>query len=195
MYLSPDMEIRIRVARLWPELKAISDDKRERIRFYKARLDVQSLQAANLSNGRRRFNQTCATCHVLFGEGTKLGPDLTGSQRSNLNYLLQNIVDPSATILPGYEMAVVSLGDGRVLHGIVRDRGGETIEVQTPSERSVVNRAEIESIEFPGRSLMPDGLLDVLPGADVRDLIAYLMSPGQVPLPKGNQSGNAAVSK
>ena len=63
------------------------------------------------------------------------------------------------------------------------------------SERSVVDRAEIEGIEYPGRSLMPDGLLDVLTGADVRDLIAYLMSPGQVPLPKGNPSGNAAVSK
>jgi putative membrane-bound dehydrogenase-like protein len=192
---SPDYEIRFRVAHLWPALKLASEDKRDRIRFYKAQLDVQSIQAANLSNGRCRFNQTCATCHVLFGEGTRLGPDLTGSQRSNLNYLLQNIVDPSATILPGYDMAVVSLGDGRVLHGIVKDRGGETVEVQTPSERSVVNRAEIEGIEFPGRSLMPDGLLDVLPATDVRDLIAYLMSPGQVPLPNGNRNGNAAASK
>jgi putative heme-binding domain-containing protein len=105
------------------------------------------------------------------------------------------VVDPSATILPGYDMAVFSLGDGQVLHGIVKDRGRETVDVQTPSERSAFNRAEIEGIEYTGRSLMPDGLLDVSPTTDVRDLIAYLVSPGQVPLSKGNWSGNAAASK
>ena len=68
--------------------------KRARIDRLKGRLDSQSLASADLSNGRGLFVKACATCHTLFGQGGKIGPDLTGAQRSNLEYLLENVVDP-----------------------------------------------------------------------------------------------------
>ena len=46
--------------------------------------------------GAKLFKKQCASCHQLFGEGGKIGPDITGAQRMNLDYMLENIIDPSA---------------------------------------------------------------------------------------------------
>ena len=44
------------------------------------------------------FQKTCANCHILFGASRRVGPDITGSNRKNLDYLIDNIVDPGATM-------------------------------------------------------------------------------------------------
>ena len=179
----PDSATRQRVAELWPALRPLSASKRARIAELEGLLDATRLATADLSNGRWRFVQSCSTCHTLFGEGAKTGPSLTGAQRSNLAYLLENVVDPSATVSPGYHMSSITLTDGRVLNGLVHDASGSTFTVQTPTEQIAVNRSDVESIQKSELSLMPDGLLDSLPENEARDLIAYLMSPVQVPLP------------
>jgi putative heme-binding domain-containing protein len=191
----PGEDLRRQVSALWPELKAVSATKRKRIDNLKTTLTASSLAAADRPNGRRRFVQTCAACHTLFGQGGKIGPDLTGAQRTNLDYLLENIVDPSALVAPAYRMSTVALADGRVLNGILSDQSGPTVTVQTPTERLIVNRSEIEEVRKSALSLMPEGQLDVLAAKEVRDLIAYLMSPQQVPLPVGAANSEARASK
>jgi putative membrane-bound dehydrogenase-like protein len=178
-----DADIHREVTRLWPELKTMTAAKRQRIEQLRRQLAPTTLASANRVQGRRRFTQTCATCHTLFGQGGKIGPDLTGSQRANLDYLLDNIVDPSAVVAPAYRMSTIALNDGRVLSGIVFDQPGPTLAIQTPTERLTINRADIDQIRKSELSLMPDGLLDVLPEKEIRDLIAYLMSPQQISLP------------
>ncbi len=180
---------------LWPELKTMSAAKQTRIDQLRILLTPQTLAAGDRVNGRRRFAQSCATCHTLFGQGGKIGPDLTGSQRSSLDYLLVNIVDPSALVAPAYRMSTVVLSDGRVLNGILNDQSGPTVTIQTPTERLVINRSDIEEIRKSELSLMPEGQLDVLPKNEVRDLIAYLMSPQQVPLPAGSVNGESRAAK
>lgn len=188
MSTSPDQAMRDKVAQLWPELKSISAAKKERIERMKKSLSGDALQRADLANGRQRFTQACATCHTLFGQGGKLAPDLTGAQRSNLDYLLENIIDPSATVTQGYRMSTVALADGRLLNGFVTDTPGPTLAIQTPTERIVVSRADVEEIHKTELSLMPEGLLEVLSEKETRDLIGYLMSPQQVPLPVGENN-------
>ena len=53
-----------------------------------------TLAAADRGRGRAVFDRVCASCHRLYGQGGEIGPDLTGSGRDNLDYLLENIVDP-----------------------------------------------------------------------------------------------------
>jgi putative heme-binding domain-containing protein len=188
-------DLRRDLVALWPELKTMSAIKQTRIDQLRKILTPQTLASADRANGRRRFAQTCATCHTLFGQGGKIGPDLTGSQRTSLDYLLVNIVDPSALVAPAYRMSTVVLSDGRVLNGILNDQSRPTVTIQTPTERLVVNRSDIEEVRKSELSLMPEGQLDVLPKNEVRDLIGYLMSPQQVPLPAGPLNGEARASK
>lgn len=178
----PDEKFRRQVSHIWPELKMISGAKRQRIDQLKSLFGAIAVTPADRVNGRRRFVQSCSTCHMLFGQGGKIGPDLTGAQRMNLDYLLENIVDPSATVSPGYRMSTIVLVDGRVLNAIVGDTMGSTLTVQTPTERLVISRSDIEQIRKSEQSLMPDGLLDTLPNKEIADLIAYLMSSEQIPL-------------
>jgi putative heme-binding domain-containing protein len=190
-----DALVHRQVLKLWPELKTMSAAKRQRINQLKSQLRPAALAEADPVQGRRRFVQTCATCHTLFGQGGKLGPDLTGSQRANLDYLLENIIDPSAIVAPAYKMSTIALVDGRVLSGIVVDQPGPTLAVQTPTERMIVNRSDVEQIRKSDLSLMPDGLLEVLPEKEIRDLLAYLMSPQQVSLPVNQPGGESSRSQ
>src|SRR5262249_44014067 len=113
-----------------------------------------------------------------------LGPELTGSGRDNLDYLLENIVDPSSVVAADFKMSVVTLKDGRVMTGVVTILSERTLAVQTQTERMLLPRVEVERVRATAQSLMPDGLLNPLSDDQVRDLIAYLMGREQVPLPR-----------
>ena len=141
------------------------------------------LSKADLSQGRFIFKQQCAKCHILFDDGETIGPPLTGTQRNQINYLLENIVDPSATVSKDYQLSIVLTDDGRVLNGVLLDQNERTITLRTTDQRLVLSRDQIEVIRESALSLMPDQQLDVMTPDQVRDLIAYLMSPSQVPLP------------
>lgn len=177
MQQAADEHLRERLRQLWPDLRPLDEGKRARIAEWKQLLDGDALRQADRAAGRDLWKKHCATCHTLYGEGAKIGPDLTGAQRGNLDYLLENILDPSASLLPDYRMTTLELADGRVLNGVVLRRNDKTWEVQTPAERLVLPVAEIERSTDSGRSLMPEGLLDVLQPAEVAQLIGYLMAP------------------
>ncbi len=131
--------------------------------------------------GRAVFAKTCAQCHVLFGTGGNVGPELTGSNRGDLDYLLANVYDPSALIGKDYQAHVVATKDGRVLTGIVRSEDQDAITLVTANETLVVPKGEVEERPTSEASMMPEGLWANLPDHEVRSLLAYLASPAQVP--------------
>ena len=184
-----DASITSRVGQLWPELQQLSKAKTDRIAELRTMLTPKTLAQADASRGRLLFSRSCANCHTLFGEGKKIAPDLTGAQRSNLNYLLENIVDPSATVSKNFQMRIVLLEDGRVFNGVPLTQTEKTITIQTATEQVVVQREEIDLMRDSNLSMMPENLLNVLKDAQVRDLIAYLKSPTQVPLPENAKAG------
>ena len=129
------------------------------------------------------FARNCAACHKLFGEGGTIGPDLTGSNRSDLDYLLSNLVDPSAEVGRDFRMAVVRTVDSRVITGIVVERSAARVVVQTATDKQIVAAEDVESVKDSPLSIMPEGQLDKLSRDEVRDLFAYLGGKAQVPLP------------
>ena len=174
-----------RVADMWPELAAQSKEKAVRIAELRDMLTADVLGRADHSAGRFLFSQSCANCHTLFGEGKKIAPDLTGAQRNNLNYLLENLVDPSATVSKNFKLSVVLLEDGRVLNGIVVQNTEKTLTLQMATDQVVIQRDEIDEVIESPVSMMPEKLLNVINDQQIQDLIGYLMSPVQVPLPDG----------
>jgi putative heme-binding domain-containing protein len=171
------------LARVWGELRDSPADRRELIVQLRQQLESASIAAADLPSGRALFDKTCAQCHMLFGNGKKVGPDLTGSQRTNLDYLLENIVDPSAVVGANFRMSLVATTDGRVLNGLVVSRNDKTMVLQTQTEQQTLNVADVAEVRETNLSSMPDGLLKDLSSEQIRDLIAYLMHPSQVPPP------------
>jgi len=178
-----DPELEALLKRHWGEVRNSSAERRRLMERYRRQLTPETLRRADLSKGRQLFNLVCANCHTLFGEGRDIGPDITGANRNNLEYLIENIVDPSAMIAGDYRMTVIRLKNGQVINGAITRDTGRTVEVQTATGKVTIDADDIASREVSELSLMPDGLLEAMTDEQARDLIAYLMSPKQVPLP------------
>jgi putative heme-binding domain-containing protein len=160
---------------------------------WKAVLTPEFLRKGKPSEGRALFKSVCANCHTLFNDGGNIGPNLTGSNRADLDYLLENITNPSAVLGKDYELHVFMLKDGQAAAGMVRSETANAFTVQTLTGEVTVAKADIKSHDQPGMSMMPLSLLTPLTPEQVRDLFAYLMSPAQVPLP-GEKGADGPVS-
>jgi putative membrane-bound dehydrogenase-like protein len=175
----------------WGRSTELSAEAAQEIKRYAAMLSEEFLAKADLSNGRAIFKRTCWVCHELFGDGLDLGPGLTGSNRANLDYILTNILDPSAEVAREYLLTSVKLWDGRVVSGMVVEENNSTITLQSGTIKETVRKSQIltdengqQRITRSPVSLMPPGQLQALSDEEVRDLIVYLASPEQVPLPE-----------
>lgn len=176
-----DPQVQARLQELWGEVRETSAEKQQLLERLREQLSTKRLAQGDLAKGQAIFEKTCGNCHTLFGKGAALGPDLTGANRGNLQYLLENIVDPSASVAADFRTSAVVLHDGRTLTGVVSTPNPRTLAVQTATEKLVLPRDEIEEVRPTNLSLMPEGLFNTLSGEAVRDLIAFLMTraPGQ----------------
>jgi putative membrane-bound dehydrogenase-like protein len=183
-----------RVGALWGDVRPTAADKARLIAGYKQSLTSDALAAGDRSSGRIVFEKTCAACHKLFGSGGEIGPDITGAQRQNLDYLLENLVDPSAAIVRDYQMQIIETTEGRVVTGLVVADSAAAVTIQTVNERVVIPVNEIESRTTSSVSMMPDGLLQQLSPEQVRNLVAYVMGAMQVPRPDAAPAGGGATT-
>ncbi len=175
-----DAKLSEKLGRVWGQLREGSSERRQAIAALKTQLNDAVLKQADLPAGRRLFQKTCSQCHQLYDQGKRVGPDLTGSQRGNLDYLLENIVDPSSVVGKDYRMTTVLTSDGRTLGGLVVSKNEKTLVLQTQTDQETLPLDEIEELRETSLSPMPEGMLDKLSTQEVRDLIAYLMHPTQV---------------
>ncbi len=151
-------------------------NRKAEMRDWRKKLSSGELGEPDLAAGRAVFKNVCAGCHQMYGEGGKIGPDLTGSGRHDVDYILENVFDPSASVPGAYQMSVVSLKDGRVLMGTIPSETPLMVEVQMGSGITRVDRKEIVKIKKQGGSPMPEGLFRGLTDSQVRDLVGYLQS-------------------
>lgn len=154
------------------------------IESWKNKLNVKVMAKADASRGRQVFTMTCGTCHQLFGQGIALGPDLTGSNRGDLGYVLENVLAPSAVVGKDYMLNILTMKDGATLSGMVKADTPEFIKLFMPGGTTTdVRKSEIANRQELAQSLMPAGLFEALPLEQVADLVKYLASPTQVPMP------------
>ena len=171
-----DETLNKRLGELWGEVNETSAEKKEEIAKWKSLLTEEVIGQADPVKGEVVFAQSCGACHQLYGKGGNFGPDLTGSDRHNLDYLLGNIINPNDVVPADYRLTVFTLKDARVVSGIVPEEDERSVSVQTPAGLVKIEAKEIQSRETLPLSLMPEGLLKAMPDEEVRDLIAYLMS-------------------
>ena len=176
-----DASVNEQVAKLWGTVRETEADKLDTIARYKKMITAHP--PGDAPRGRALFTRTCQQCHALFDTGGKVGPDITGSNRGDLDYLLQNIIDPNAVIPNDYRTWNLETKDDRVITGIATRQDDAAVTIVTANETLVIPRAEIASLTQGELSMMPEGLLQSLSDGEVCDLVAYLKQPAQVSLP------------
>ena len=168
----------------WGEIRDTPEAKKAEFVKWEGVLKPDVLAKADKSKGRMIFMAACSACHKMYGQGGAIAPELTGSDRRNLKYLLENILDPNAVVPADFRVSVFQLKDGRTISGVIPEQTERTLTIQTPAERLVIERTQIVKQDQLTQSLMPEGLLTALGEENVINLIAYLMGEGQVEMPK-----------
>ncbi len=162
------------VKKHWGRLQQSSEEKEQRV------AEVRRLLSGGRGDakaGAELFTLLCATCHTLNGKGGKIGPDLTGYERDNLDFMLPAIIDPSLGIREEYTAFNLNTRDGQSLTGFIMDQNNQSVTLMDlAGNRTTLAREQIESLQASHTSLMPEGLLDTLNAGQVRDLFAYLMA-------------------
>lgn len=168
-----DETLNQKVDELWPSVKlASSDEKTAAVLKIKEALTNGT---GNVDKGKVIYTNSCESCHLLNGEGGVIGPDLTGYDRTNLNYLILNIVDPNADIREGYVTYMIEKKDGQILLGTLLDRTEALVTVRTLSgEEITLAQSEIKEMASQKTSMMPERLMEPLGEQEIRDLFAYL---------------------
>lgn len=149
--------------------------------------DVKALIAAkrkaclegepDMAMGKMLFATSCATCHTFHGGGQKVGPELIGSGRSNLDAILANVIDPNQIIGNGYEAINVFTKDNRTVSGrLVEDTPGHVKLLSIGGAEQTVPRDQIDKLENTHQSMMPMGF-GALPDDAFRSLIWYVLAP------------------
>jgi putative membrane-bound dehydrogenase-like protein len=161
------------VKKHWGNLRTSAAEKEQLIRNYRGMITAKG---ADLDKGREVFKVACAVCHTLNGEGGKVGPDLTGYERDNLDFMLPSIVDPSLGIREEFTAFNVTTKDEQTFTGFVVEDTPQFVTVlDALGNQTKIARQDLQSRTASAMSLMPEGLLDALTPEQVRDLFAYLM--------------------
>ncbi len=184
-----------RLEKVWGQIGSTSASSQADFARYEKMLSPSFLAKANRSSGKALYDTNCGKCHRLFGEGEVIGPDLTGANRTDVKYWLENILQPDAVIGKAYQITTLLMDDGRVVSGIIKERNEDAVTVQTPLELVVLSIDEIELEKPSDTSLMPEGQLQPMKPEQVRDLIGYLMSPGPALTRDGAVEGESMIAQ
>jgi putative heme-binding domain-containing protein len=140
----------------------------------KARTDV----TGHWIRGRRVFfgEAGCATCHTIRGEGIAFGPDLSNLIHRDRESVVHDILQPSATINPDQAGSLVTFKDGTSLSGVIRVQNNQRVVLGLPAgAEAEFQRDSISKLEPLKTSLMPEAFRETLTGAQMEDLLTFLL--------------------
>ena len=142
-------------------------------------------QTGEVANGKAVFKKTCAKCHTHSGEGTKIGPDLTGMAVHPKHELIIHILDPSRSVEGNFRIYTVQTDDGKVFNGLLASESKTAIElIDVEAKKHTILRENIEELIASKKSLMPEGVEKLHTPTELRDLLEFLTARGKyLPIP------------
>ena len=140
----------------------------------------------DFDKGKAVFKKHCALCHTHSGEGTKIGPDLSGVSAHTKEHLLVDILDPSRAVEGNFRVYQVVTQSGITHNGLLASETKTTIELfNSEGKKMVIQRDEIEQLTGSPKSLMPDGFEKTLKQDELIDLLEFLTTrPKLLPAPQ-----------
>jgi hypothetical protein len=177
----PQQVIRRRATALLERGGALPSPDRQRV--LQEWLPVAEMEG-NAAAGREVFKKHCAKCHVHSGEGTRIGPDLTGMAVHPKHELLTQILDPSRSVEGNFRAYTVVTSDGLVITGLLAGESQTTLELfDSEGNKRTLLREDVEQMVASSKSLMPEGFEKQLSQQEMADLLAFLTARGKfIPL-------------
>lgn len=160
---------------IWGPIDDISGGVQGQYSKYQRLLTDNAIANASAEKGKKVYKNTCYACHKMHGKGGIIGPELTGSNRTNTGYLLSNILEPSGEIQDDYKLVVITTQDGRTYSGNIVSENDRSLSLRVVGQEPVtINKSSINSRETTPKSMMPEGLLNTLTDTEVLNLVAFL---------------------
>ena len=196
---SNDREAIWTVEKAWGTIRAERDPQREQVVV--AMGDYLRRHPGDPRAGRAVFRKLCAQCHIIYGEGQAVGPDLTSNGRGSFDQLLASVFDPSLVIGPAYQTTTVVTESERNLTGLVVEDSDRRIVLKLPGGgQEVVPRNDVKYTRTSRLSMMPEGIENLLDKHELADLFAFLAldhppdDPRSRPIPGAPASATAGTS-
>jgi len=170
---SNDREALWAVEKTWGKVREERNPEREQVVAQMGEFLRNNL--GNAHAGEKVFRNFCGQCHVIYGQGGAVGPDITANGRATFEQLLSNVFDPSLVIGPAYQVTTVVTRDGRNLTGLVAEENEQRIVLRMPGEgQETVPRHNVKYTRVSKLSMMPEGVETLLEKKDLADLFAFL---------------------
>lgn len=162
----------------WGRLRNSSEDRQKEIT--RVRHLTEGLKG-DIKKGEELFKMVCANCHRIGRIGKRIGPDLTGYERDNLDFIIPAIVDPSLAIREEYTTFSLLTRDGQNLSGFLSREDPQSVTMMDMTgTKQVIPRRDIVNLEASHTSLMPEGLTSALNDEQLRDLLTFFVKhPGK----------------
>jgi len=178
----PDRELAARIRPLLAKGGGLPNPDRQKV--------IDELMPAiektgDVANGKAIFKKTCAKCHTHSGEGTKIGPDLTGMAVHPKHELAIHILDPSRSVEGNFRIYMVQTDEGKVFTGLLASESKTAIElIDAEAKKHSIQRENIEELIASKKSLMPEGLEKLHTPQELCDLLEFLTQRGKyLPIP------------
>src|ERR1700689_215098 len=156
-------------------------------------LKVPANAKGNAARGKDLFygDANCSLCHMVAGNGGRLGPDLTavGGSRTR-EAIIDSVRNPSRRLAWGlteatkefpqeYESVTVVTADGKQIKGITLNEDSFSVQIMDTSEQiHLLKKDNLKSFQKSRQSAMPTYGTDLLSDKDLEDIVAYLSSVG-----------------
>ena len=130
----------------------------------------------------RRKSLQCINCHAIGNAGGVVGPNLISlGGSSQPDYIVEALLNPSAKLKEGFTTLTVLTDEGEIINGISLGKNGDGLRLRLADGKEV--QIALDAIEQtkPGKSLMPEGLLDSLPQQELVDLLTFMSALGREP--------------
>jgi putative membrane-bound dehydrogenase-like protein len=178
----PDLAIRKRAQELLKRGGTLPNADRQKV--LEELLPITKVKG-DAAAGKVVFKNQCAKCHVHSGEGTRIGPDLTGMAVHSKEHLLTDIIDPSRSVEANFRVYTVTTRKGTVISGLLASESKTAIELfDAEGKKQTILRSNIDEMIASPKSLMPDGFEKQLSRKDLTNLLEFLTQRGKyLPLP------------
>ncbi len=139
------------------------------------RLAEVNWSSADAERGKLLFNQHCANCHQLAGQGATIGPQLDGAVQRSVERISEDVLLPNLNVDKAFRATTFLLVDGSIVSGMVREENNGTIQiVGSDAKVKSISAAEVEQRKESEQSLMPANFSELLNSQQLADLLVYL---------------------